>query len=103
MEQLITRTLLITSLIGVPFGVYFYFDEHYAKASDFQMMQQNIQQLQKSIEYDHLQKQRNDAQQRIWAISDRYEDTNRAPLTVKEELRRLQQEIKDLDDKLKGK
>lgn len=107
MEKLITRILLLISLIGTPIGVYMYFDEHYVRASEYQQtqaqMQKSIQSIQQSLEYDHLTKQRNDAQQRIWSISDRYEDTNKAPTTVKEELRKLQSEIQDLDDKLKEK
>jgi len=101
MEKLITRILLISSLIGIPFGIYFFFDDHYAKASDVAQVQQLIQQLQESISYDHLIKQRSDIQQRIWAISDRYEDTNKAPITIKEELRTLQQDIINLNDKIK--
>jgi len=103
MEKMITRILLICSLIGVPFGVYFFFEDKYAKASDIIQINQSIQSIQKSIEYDHLNKQREDKQNRVWSLTDRYKDTNKAPQAVKEELRKLQKDLEDLDAKLKGK
>ena len=91
----------IFAFIGSLYGALQVFDSRYANASDVQQIQQSMQSLQQSIVYDHFLAERKAKQDRVWSLMDRYPDIDKAPQAVKEELRMLQQDILDLNEKIK--
>jgi conjugal transfer/entry exclusion protein len=102
LNKLLINLGILFAFIGSLYGALQIFDSRYANANDVQQIQQSLQQLQQSIVYDHLVSERKSKQDRVWSLSDRFEDTKHAPQAVKEELRRLQQDIIDLNDKIHG-
>ena len=80
-------------LIGLCFGVYFFFENRYALAEELKKTQQR---LEEKIQSDRL----NSVQERIWKIQDRI--GNKKPNdNEKEEIRRLKEEKDRIDKSLK--
>lgn len=90
--NIIKKITALATLIGIIFGVYFYFEARYAKAAD-------VQQIEKRLDYKILKDQYFDIQQRIWLLTDRYGE-NPEDKTIKAELRSLEQEKDEIEKQL---
>src|SRR3989337_950785 len=87
-------------LISMCFGVYFWFEARFAHAGDMMKAMEVIKQIGDRLEYKILEDQIRAIQDRIWKIIDRY-DKKDMPELVKEEYRKLLEDKKLLEEKLR--
>lgn len=81
-------------LFAVIGGLYSY-DQRKANAADVLVMRQEIQLLYKQFQDDQDKRRARDIESRLWTLEQRYENQE-MPVSVKEEVFRLNQELKDL-------
>ena len=93
MTKIIASVIAAGTLIGMCFGVFFYFEGRYARAETVQRVEQR---LDLKIKADRL----NAIQERIWRVEDRVEGRKPTDLE-KEELRTLQEQKKAIEIDLK--
>jgi len=93
MKEKLAFILVVTALLGTFFGAYWWIETRYALSEDLRMV---AQRLDYKIASDQLQS----IQQRIWQIKDRCGEFPK-DMTTKEELRKLEEDKKQLQDKLK--
>jgi len=89
-STLIGVILGVCSIVGIGIAV----DSHYAKQKYVESIEQRLDQKIWSDRYYQIQ-------QRIWQLQDRYPDEDKMPLSVREELRKLEFIKKQIEKKLK--
>ena len=94
MKRAIMILTLITLVTGT-LGCLWSYDKSKANASDLLVIRAQIANIQLSFEAAEKRRRANDIEQRIWTLSDRFENKP-IPQSVKEELRRLEKELKEL-------
>jgi len=92
MKKLLAPIGGFLGIIGVIFGAYFYLDERFAKCAD-------LKQLEQRLDYKITQDQHDAIQKRIWLIKDRSGEKPK-DATVKEELRKLEEDKARIQKKL---
>jgi hypothetical protein len=107
-KELIGCIVGVVGLISVSFGVYFFFENRYAHASDMTKAMESIKKLAIRLDYKIIEDQLHAVQQRIWTIEDRYCpdkskpcDESKMPQTVREQYRELKCEKEKLQNDLK--
>ena len=96
MKRAITILTTITLAVGLLTCLWSY-DKSKANASDLLVIRAQIANIQKSFESAEKRRRANDIEQRLWALGDRF-DGRVIPQSTKEEIRRLEKELKDLRD-----
>lgn len=81
--------------IGSVVGLCITLESHWARASEFKQLNMRFEEKVNSDRLDRIQ-------ERIWKTEDRYDTISKMPPTVKEEYRKLIEEKKWLEDKVKG-
>ena len=94
MKRLITILTTITLAVGLITCLWSY-DKSKANASDLLVIRAQIANLQTAFTEDQKRRRANDIEQRIWTLEDRFEG-RQLTQSVKEELRRLKKELKEL-------
>jgi hypothetical protein len=82
----------VLTILGIFFGAYCYLDARFAKAEEVRAVEQRL-------DYKIVSDQVQVKQQRSWQLEDRYQEKT-MPEAVKEEYRKLKEEIKRLEIKL---
>ena len=94
MKKTITILTMITLITGV-LGCLWSYDKSKADAADLMVIRAQIQHLQVAFTEAEKRRRANDIEQRIWTLEDRFEG-RQLTQSVKEELRRLKKELKEL-------
>ena len=97
------------ALISICFGVYFFFEDRYAHASDMIKAMESIKKIAVRLDYKIIEDQLRAVQQRIWTIEDRYCSDNskkceetKMPQTVREQYRELKFQREQLQEELRN-
>ncbi len=93
MKNILSLIIALLTIIGITFGVYFYMEKRYALADELTKVTQRLDEKIDSDRYNQIQ-------DRIWKIQDRYRNKQMED-TVKEELRQLEKEKEELNNKIK--
>lgn len=92
--------IAILTILAFAFGAYFYFEKTFAHAEDMMKAMEVIKKVGDRLEYKILEDQIRAIQDRLWKLSDRY-DKKEMPESVKEEYRKLLEDKKFLEEKLR--
>lgn len=90
---MIKKLVVIGTLIGMIFAVFFFIDSRYA-------LLEEVKKIEKRLDYKIVSDQVMSIQERIWRIEDRYPDSKSRPETVNEEYRNLNTSLELLKKKL---
>lgn len=99
---------VISILVGIPtiIGAIIVLENHWASAEDMKNIQQSIVQINKRLDQKILEDRLSNIQNRIWALEDRYKNTD-MPMEIKNIYRSLVTErdklIKRLEILIKAK
>lgn len=85
----------ISTLLGMAFGAYFFFEGRYALAL-------TVERVEQRLENKILTDQEKDLRNRQWEIEDRYEKETSMPDIMKQEYRELKEERQQLLDRIKN-
>jgi predicted phage-related endonuclease len=92
--KLIEKIISIVVLLSFAFGTYFFIDNRYASAD-------SVKQVEQRLDYKINSDQRDQIQNQMWKLEDRYKDVDKMPKDVKDNYRDLQNRKQKLDESLK--
>ena len=94
MKRLITILTVITLAVGLITCLWSY-DQSKANASDLLVIRAQIANIQKSFEAAEKRRRAENVEERIWLLEQRFVGKE-IPLSTREEIRRLEKELKEL-------
>jgi len=103
MMRVIAKIVLIGSLLGMAFGLFFWAESHYAKCEDTTKNWQYTKRVEKSVNILATGIARDAKQRQLWALEDRYNtrDPTKVPIPLdRDNMRKLQDEIPSLDKRI---
>ncbi len=95
MAKRIITVLTVVGLLGGMMGGFYTWNQGLARASDVLVLRAELQAIQRLFKEDQNLRRARDIESRLWVLEQRYEKI-KMPISVKEEVHRLQVELKEL-------